>query len=410
MKRILEREPPFWGFAKFDVLASGLRLKQVSANFHKSNLETLDKKRKKVYIVISTHMRRVLIKEVNFVDDRKKQVLHAIIQDYIVSAEPVGSRAVAKKYDLGVSPATIRNEMSDLEELGYIEQPHTSAGRIPSDKGYRYYVDNLMAKEALSRAEMQVVRQAMAVQMTEMDEFMRACCSLISRLTNYPTMISTPGASRGLLKKLQLVSVNERQVLVVLTSGSGLVRHKLLNTQEALSPELLQRIEALAQARLVGTELAQLSYEYIRQVFAEIEQRQRMLDEASDFLRQVLFSGQEHKVYTGGALNMLSQPEFRDPEQLKNIFALLEEDGKVQELLQSGDEERPGVVSVSIGTELPQQDVQNCSLVVAHYYINGQEAGNIGVLGPTRMSYPKTVSLLEFIAKEISEALSRYNG
>ena len=342
-------------------------------------------------------------------DERKKQVLHAIIQDYITSAEPVGSRAVAKKYNLGVSPATIRNEMSDLEEQGYIEQPHTSAGRVPSDKGYRYYVDNLMPKQMLTPTEMQAVRQALVIQMTEIDDFMRNCCNLIANLTNYATIVSTPQAGQGKLQKLQLVPVNDHQVLVVLTSSSGLVRHKMINMQQPLTADLLQRVELLAQAHLIGTELDKLNYQSIRELLSKIEQHQRLLDEAGDLLQRVLFPQMQHKVYTGGALNMLSQPEFQDLDQLKNVFALLEEEGKVKELLYHGGEQS-GEVTISIGAELPQEQMQNCSLLVAQYYINGEEAGNIGILGPTRMSYQKTASLLEFIAKEISNNLSRNRG
>ena len=340
-------------------------------------------------------------------DERKKKVLHAIIDDYIANAEPVGSRAVAKKYGLGVSPATIRNEMSDLEELGFIEQPHTSAGRVPSDKGYRYFVDHLMSREALTALETDAVRRALSVQMAEMDDFMRSCCSLIAKLTNYTTMVSSPRHGQGALQKLHLVAVNDYQVLVVMISSTGLVRHKLINVNQPISLDMLARIEMLAAARLIGQEIGHLSYQYIQAVLSEIEQRQRRQDEATELLKQILLQPGEHKVFTGGALNMLSQPEFRDPERLKGIFELLEEDDRVKDLLHSGGEDSAGPLSVTIGAELDDAGMQDCSLVVAHYYINGEQAGSIGVLGPRRMSYPKTMSLMDFIAKEISKALSK---
>jgi heat-inducible transcriptional repressor len=340
-------------------------------------------------------------------DERKKKVLHAIIEDYIANAEPVGSRAVAKKYGLGVSPATIRNEMSDLEELGFIEQPHTSAGRVPSDKGYRYFVDHLMSREALTALEMDAVRRAFSVQMAETDDFMRSCCTLIAKLTNYTTMVSAPSHGQGTLQKLQLVAVNDYQVLVVMLSSTGLVRHKLIKVSQPLSPDLLARIEVLAAARLIGREISELGYQYIRAVLSDIEQHQRKRDEATELLEQVLLQSGEHKVFTGGALNMLSQPEFRDPERLKNIFELLEEDSRVKDLLQSGGDDNAATVTVAIGAELDDAGMQDCSLVVAHYYINSEQAGSIGVLGPRRMSYPKTISLMDYIAKEISKALSR---
>ena len=340
-------------------------------------------------------------------DERKKKVLNAIIEDYIANAEPVGSRAVAKKSGLGVSPATIRNEMSDLEELGFIEQPHTSAGRIPSDKGYRYFVDHLMSKEALTQWEMDAVRRALSVQMAETDDFMRSCCNLIAKLTNYTTMVSSPRNGQGALLKLQLVAVNDYQVLVVMSSGAGLVRHKLINVNQALSPDLLSRIEMMAAARLIGREISGLSYSYIQAVLSDIEQHQRRRDEATELLKQVLLQTGEHKVFTGGAMNMLSQPEFRDPERLKGLFELLEEDNRIKELLQSGGDKSAAPLSVAIGSELDNADMQDCSLVVAHYYIGGERSGSIGVLGPRRMSYSKTMSLMDFIAREISKALSR---
>ncbi|MCL2496161.1 MAG: heat-inducible transcriptional repressor HrcA [Clostridiales bacterium] len=340
-------------------------------------------------------------------DERKKKVLHAIIEDYIANAEPVGSRAVAKKYGLGVSPATIRNEMSDLEELGFIEQPHTSSGRVPSDKGYRYFVDHLMSREALNSQDINMVRQALAVQVSEMEDFMRSCCNLISRLTNYTTMISMPQRDQGTLQKLQLTAVNDYQLLVVLLSSSGLVRHKLINMPRPISAGLLQRIETLTAARLVGLPIGNLSYQFIRGVLMDSEQHQRQLDEAFAILKQILPPPGGHKVFTSGIFNMLAQPEFRDLDRLKDIFAMLEEDSRVKELLQSGGiEQSAGAVSVAIGAELDAADMQDCSLVAAHYYINGEEAGSIGVLGPRRMSYSKTMSLMEFIAKELSRTLS----
>ncbi|MCL1816484.1 MAG: heat-inducible transcriptional repressor HrcA [Clostridiales bacterium] len=341
-------------------------------------------------------------------DERKKKVLHAIIDDYITNAEPVGSRAVAKKSGLGVSPATIRNEMSDLEELGFIEQPYTSAGRVPSDKGYRYFVDHLMEKESLTRLEIEAVRHALSVQMAETDDFMRSCCSLIAKLTNYTTMVSTPHHGRGILQKLQLIAVNDYQVLVMMSSSTGLVRHKLINVNNPISPDLLSRIELLAAARLIGRELDDLNYQYIKQIIYEIEQHQRRRDDATELLKQVLLQPGEHKVYTGGALNMLIQPEFRDPERLKGIFELLEEDNRVKALLQTNADNKKTSLSISIGAELDDTDMQDCSLIVAHYYIDGEQAGSIGVLGPRRMSYPKTVSLMDYIAKEISKSLYKY--
>ncbi|MBQ3111472.1 MAG: heat-inducible transcription repressor HrcA [Firmicutes bacterium] len=337
-------------------------------------------------------------------DERKKQVLNAIIQDYISSAEPVGSRAVAKKYDLGVSPATIRNEMSDLEDLGYIEQPHTSAGRVPSQKGYRYFVDNLMQKQSLTPQEMQAIRAALAAERHEMDAFMRACCQMVARLTNYATMVALPYYGNGNLAKLQLVPLGDYRVMAIMLSDHGLLRHRIIDLPEKVDALEAARLERLLSERLVGTSMDRLEDDYLLAALSELDERYQQLSNAFSVLQRLMSPGAApQRVFTGGARNILSQPEFRDPERLDGLFSLLEEQNKLSQLLDRQNE----LVSVAIGEELADRELQDCSMVVANYYIDGEKAGAIGVLGPTRMSYSRTVSLLEFIAGEIGETLSQ---
>lgn len=336
-------------------------------------------------------------------DDRKKQVLNAIIKDYIANAEPVGSRAVAKKYDLGVSPATIRNEMSDLEEDGYIEQPHTSAGRIPSGKGYRYYVDNLMEKERLTPAQIKQVKQVLSKEINEMDEFMRSCCNMISRLTHYTALAAVPEHSRGVLTNLQLVAVNDHQLMVILLASTGIIRHKLLEVPNGITQKELDRIERRMQERLTGLALRDISYELLQELFDEFQLRDKMAAQALELLEQALTGEGSHKIYTGGVTNMLSQPEFHDIDKLKSMFAMVEEEDMVEKLLNSAAGEK---ITVTIGGEMPVDDAKDCSMVVANYFVNGEKAGSIGVLGPTRLNYSRTVSLMELIAGELSRSLS----
>ena len=336
-------------------------------------------------------------------DERKKQVLNAIIKDYIANAEPVGSRAVAKKYDLGVSPATIRNEMSDLEEEGYIEQPHTSAGRIPSAKGYRYYVDNLMEKEKLTSSQVEQVRRALASEINEMDEFMRSCCNMISRLTNYTALAAIPEKSTGVLTNLQLVEVNDHQIMVIMLDSTGIIRHKLLEISRNMARGELPRIERRMQEKLTGKALRDISYEMLQSLFDEFQLRDKMARATLEMLEQTLRGETVHKVYTGGVTNMLAQPEFRDIDKLKGLFQLVEQENQVEKLLNSAGADQ---VTVTIGGEMPVDDAKDCSMVVANYFINGEKAGSIGVLGPTRLDYGRTVSIMETIAGELSKALS----
>lgn len=338
-------------------------------------------------------------------DERKKRVLSAIINDYIANAEPVGSRTITKKYDLGVSPATIRNEMSDLEDEGYIEQPHTSAGRIPSAKGYRYYVDHLMRRERLSAAQLRQIREFMASGLSEMDHFMRACCNMISRMTNYTAIAAIPERSSGRIVNLQLLPVNERQVLTILLTSSGLVRYKLLDLPSLAESRELPLLEQRLQQTLVGSELSAVSTERLHELIQELQLRERMQEQVIGLLEQTLAPEESRRVFTGGVMNMLSQPEFRDIDKLKGLFSLLDEDGRVKELLAKASPE-DSVLTVTIGGEIPVEGVQDCSLVVANYFVDGERAGSIGVLGPTRMSYGRTVSLMEQIAAELSRTMS----
>ena len=336
-------------------------------------------------------------------EERKKQVLNAIIKDYIVNAEPVGSRAVAKKYNLGVSPATIRNEMSDLEEEGYIEQPHTSAGRVPSGKGYRFYVDNLMQREKLSVNQLDQIKDVLSGQLDEMDSFMRSCCNMISELTNYTALVALPEQNSGTLAGIQLLPINDYQILVILLTSGGIVRHKRIETMVPLSAEELARIELKMQQHLCGTALKDISHEMIQEMLSEYQMREKMAKQAFEMLQQAISGDIEHKIYTGGMMNMLSQPEFHDIDKLKDMFSLIDEEKQVEKLLDSADSHK---ISVTIGGEMPIDGAKECSMVVSNYFVNGEKAGSIGVLGPTRLNYDRTVSIMETIAKELSQAMS----
>lgn len=337
-------------------------------------------------------------------EERKRRVLNAIINDYIATAEPVGSRTITKRYDLGVSPATVRNEMSDLTDEGYIEQPHTSAGRIPSAKGYRYFVDNLMERERLTPTQLQQIRQAMSGELSEMDRFMRSCVSMMSSLTNYPAFAAVPEKGRGRLENVQLVPLNQQQLLVVMLTSVGVIRHKVIELATPIAPQELAGIENGLKNALRGRELHSISSQLLHDLLLELHVRERMQAQALGLLEEALSFGSGNRIFTGGMMNMLSQPEFQDIDRLKNVAALLEADDQVKELLNKGAGQ--GLITVTIGGEMPVEGARDCSMVVANYFINGEKAGSIGVLGPTRMSYGRTVSLMEQIAGELSRVLS----
>ena len=332
-------------------------------------------------------------------DERKKRVLNSIIKDYLATAEPVGSRAVAKKCGLGVSPATIRNEMSDLEEEGYIEQPHTSAGRRPSHKGYRYYVDNLMEKEKLTKDEINSIRQLFPGQIEETDTLMHQCCQLISRLTNYAAMVVYPGEGQGTLEKIKLLPVDDSQILAVVLANNGVVKHRLLHMPVGISSVRIDYLETVLQEKLKGKSMDDLGHTLLRELINTIGSQEKTILQTIELLEHMLLNGQKEKVFSAGVFNMLSQPEFKDVDKLKDIFTFLEEENKVKELLNMNKDG----INVAIGDEIQGYNVKDCSMVVVSYHTDSGAKGSIGVLGPTRMSYPKTISLMELFSEELSK-------
>ena len=303
-------------------------------------------------------------------DERKKQILHALIRDYVDVGEPVGSRTIAKKYGLGVSPATIRNEMSDLEEMGFIMQPHASAGRVPSDKGYRYYVDNLMEPEEklLSDEEQQQVSDFFRNCAEEMEQLFQQSCKLLSSMTNYTAMLVKPKLETSVLERLKLVRLNDNQLLAIMITDclTAEIAHQLLQQQSRLQQAL-----ALMQQLLLD--------------YSEEDAGGKMLIQ--------------------GTLNLLKQPEFHDVDTVRELFTILETDDVVKELLLVASQQRQGTV-VYIGDELSSRGMSACSMVTTPFYVNGEKVGSIGVLGPTRMPYPKVIALVE----QVGSLVSRKSG
>lgn len=338
------------------------------------------------------------------VDERKKQILHAVIKDYVATAEPVGSRTLVKKYNLGVSPATIRNEMSDLEDLGYIKQPHASAGRVPSDKGYRFYVDNLMDKELPLPREVGYIREALQQQIQEMDALFRQSCQLLSQLSHYTAVMVKPRIKKGSLERVNLIPVGENQVLLVLVNDSGMLFHRILELGTPVDGAQLRQFEALLQSRLGGIDMEQLTRRLLEEITASMTWHQSLVKQAVDLMDYALSQCNEEQVLINGTTNMLAQPEFRDVERVKVIMDALEGDSLLKEVFQPEEGEGAQVV---IGDEMPDAVVNCCSMVKAPYKIKGQTVGSIGLLGPTRMDYSKAVALVELISQQLTEMLSQ---
>ncbi|MDQ7794074.1 MAG: heat-inducible transcriptional repressor HrcA [bacterium] len=338
-------------------------------------------------------------------DARKQRILRLLVEDYIETAHPVGSRAIARKHGLGVSPATVRNEMADLEEMGMVEQPHTSAGRVPSSRGYRYYVDNLMAVGLPGRVELESVREVYRDRSTPVRVLIRRTADLLSEVTQYTSLVVGPGLERASFRRLEILPVNGNRLLVVLLTGDGTVQTRLLDRPENVSPEYLERMVIVLNSGLSGLDMevvAGRGLDRLRQDFPRgitVLECLRGMIEAGE-------AGDDEGLCLGGAANMLRQPEFRDVDKVETLFSILEQGRAIRELLAELSLD-PGDVVVTIGEENRYPEMRDCSLVTAACYVGGRLSGRIAILGPRRMRYSRVVGLVATVRELLGQELWR---
>lgn len=336
--------------------------------------------------------------------ERYREILKAVIQDYIRDAEPVGSRTVSRKHRFHLSPATIRNIMADLEDMGYLAQPHTSAGRIPTDRGYRLYVDSLMEPQRLSRADAQRIEQRVMDSRGELEELMRETSKLLSALTPYVGIVLAPRFAEHTFGRVEFVHLHGERILVVLVAESGLVSHKVVGIDEVLEQEELNRIARVLNDLLGGLTLRQVRSYLGTKMAEEKALYDRLLARALKLGAAALEAEPEGEVYVGGAANIVNQPEFADVEKMRAMFAAFEEQSKLVKILDAcltGDE-----FKIIIGSEGAVRELQGLSVIASPYRRGDQVLGAIGVLGPTRMHYARMVPLVEHTARLISRLLT----
>ena len=338
-------------------------------------------------------------------DERKRRILQAIVDDYVSTAEPVGSRTIARKYDLGVSPATIRNEMADLEVLGYLEQLHTSSGRIPSAKGYRFYVDALLSPTQMSEKEISLIRNWYQAKVRRLDEVFQTTAKILSRMTGNVSLVLAPQASPSSFKYLQFLPFDENKVLLVVVSDSGAVENKLLPLPRGTTLEEMQLIAEKLNNRLAGIPFRNFRGRMFQDVRDSILGEAREFEEALAILADTLSSRHQERVYLGGATQMLNQPEFHDVQKVKDILLMLEEEQLLKDILHAHMGEG---LAVTIGHENKYTGIQDCSIITATYHLDGELLGTIAVLGPTRMEYGKAMTLLEYMNSNLTEIIKKF--
>lgn len=334
-------------------------------------------------------------------DERKIKILNAIIRNYLDTGEPVGSRTISKYSDLSLSSATIRNEMSDLEEMGFILQPHTSAGRIPSDKGYRFYVDNLMKEKDREVTEM---KEFMIEHTERMERVLKQMAKTLAANTNYTAMITAPSCQRNKLKFLQLSQIDAEQLLAVIVLEGNLVKNKMLSTKEALDNETLLKLNILLNTNLNGLAIDEINLAMIAVMKQQAGIHSHIVGEVIDAVAEAIRAEEDLEIYTSGTTNIFRYPELADQQKASELLNTFEEKKLLGEFLQDthAEVEETGI-QVYIGSETPVQSMRDCSVVTATYELGGGMKGTIGIVGPKRMDYDKVVTTLRTIQTQLDE-------
>lgn len=332
-------------------------------------------------------------------DERKAKILHAIIRNYLDTGEPVGSRTISKYSDLNLSSATIRNEMSDLEELGYIFQPHTSSGRIPSDKGYRLYVDQIMEEKD---REVSDIMELMVEKADKMEFVLKQVVKLLATNTNYATMISSPRYHKNKLKFMQLSQVDEEHILVVIVIEGNIVKNKIIDASEPLDNETILKLNILLNTNLNGLTIDEINLDVISQMKEQAGIHCDIINSVLDAVAEAIKSDDDLEIYTSGATNIFKYPELSDSEKASELICTLEEKQQLVKLVKEslGDEINSGI-QVYIGNETPIQTMKDCSVVTATYELEEGVTGTIGIIGPKRMDYEKVVDTLKILMKQL---------
>ncbi|MBR1575930.1 MAG: heat-inducible transcription repressor HrcA [Bacteroidales bacterium] len=339
-------------------------------------------------------------------DDRKFRILQAIIDDYILTAEPVGSRTISKKYDMGLSSATIRNEMSDLEELGYLDQPHVSAGRVPSAKAYRLYVDQLLEQGTLRNLDEETVRAHFTGRAHQMEDIIDQAAQVLSTMTNYLAVVLPPSGRPPVIRNIQLVPVATGSALVVIVTDTGIVRDTVIRYNGQLSSDTLYAISQALTQELSGKTLPE-ALEVLPEVSRRVGDNADLLRSLSGFLGERKEKGRKPHVAVGGTSRMLTLPEYSDMERVRNLLSLVEARDRLASIVrQNGNVQ----FTVRIGPESGIPEMENCSIVTATYSTYSGQQGTIGVIGPTRMQYQKVISVLSSMGQQLTELFGHEDG
>jgi heat-inducible transcriptional repressor len=338
-------------------------------------------------------------------DDRKLKILHAIINDYINTGEPVGSRTIARKYDLGVSSATIRNEMADLEEMGYIEQLHTSSGRKPSDKGYRLYVDKLMKTHQITAEEEFLIRNMLLnAALFEVDKIMRQVSVVLSKLTQLTCIVKTPSVKKSCLKAIQLINIDVTSILLVIVTDSGFIKNNMIRLNRPIDGEIVLKLNNMLNTRLKNLTIEGINLEVVNNIKRDLQGYDDIFNAIIPALYECLNEVENSDVITEGETNILHYTEYNDIDKAKEFITFVDNKESVKKILPASKD-----TTVSIGEENYIPEAKDYSVVSRAYGVGEKPLGSIGIIGPTRMDYSKVISLLNKVTELLNRNLNNFD-
>lgn len=335
-------------------------------------------------------------------DDRKRRILQAIIEEYIGTAEPVSSASILKNYDINLSSATIRNEMSDLEQIGYLEKPHTSAGRVPSAKGYRFYVDELLKEDNLSYDEISYIRQRLQTKVDAIEDLTKIASNTISEITHYTSIATGPKTDTHIIIDIKFVLLGSRVLMAVILTDTGLIKESIIKFDSDITQLQVENLNYIFNAKLRGKSLSQIDLPMEEFINSEMNYELKIIKPIITEMNKVI--SQSTDIYLEGKDKVFDFPEFNDVDIAKNLLKILDTKELVYNILMNGGVQR---VNVYIGNENEYDELKNLSIVTIKNICDNKDLGTIGIIGPTRMDYSKVISVMKYIKQLLNE---KYNN
>ena len=331
-------------------------------------------------------------------DDRKKKVLQAIVEEYIYTAEPVSSKALIEKYDLNCSSATIRNEMAELEKTGMLDKMHTSSGRIPSAKGYRYYIDELLKDDNISLEEIKYISDKLETKVHEIEELTKITANTISEITHYTTVTIGPKANEQIIQEIKFVSLGTRMLLAIIMTDTGMVKETIIKFDEDINEKQIETLNYMFNNKLKGQPIEKIDQPLEEYLYQQMSDMVKVIKPIIDQIKKVLF--EENEIHLQGARKELELPEFNSLQVAKNFMNILDEKDLIVDMLNSGFAKD---INVYIGGENEDEKLKDFSMVTFKHKVGNKDLGTIGIIGPKRMDYSKVISIMKYISKKLND-------